>query len=107
VRHEREEILRAFLAQQVADAPAHQQGRDTDRACRDLEAGGIDERRARFVRAAEPAADERRSQCRYQRPSSLPQFFLRPSRLLDAAVRVAALDRVGDLVERRSRSCPP
>ena len=103
VRHELEELLRAFLAQEVADPAAHEQRRQLDAERGLLQADGIDERGAGLVGAAELAADERGI------PVPVPAAVLAVAQVLGEpaevgrarAVRVVRLDRVGDVVERR------
>ena len=103
VRHQLEQLLRALFAEQVADASAHQQRRDGERARGLPSRSGstIDERVSSGLPSRPPM--NAGSQCQYQRPSSrVAQVLLQPLEIGRAgAVRVVGLDRVGDLVERR------
>ena len=81
VRHELEQLPRAFLAQQVADVPAHEQRRDRSaRAAACRRSGSTSDERV-LVRTAEPPVMNAGSQCQYQRPSSrCRRFFFSPAR---------------------------
>src|SRR4051812_23066218 len=60
VRHELQELLRTFLAQEITHAAPHEQHRDRELVGGDAEPFGVDERGTGLVLRPELAADEPR-----------------------------------------------